>query len=431
MARFQFDDFRTGLLRLAAFGALGAIGFQPIDAGEASPSQAAAVRVNSGPLVFEERVLAENYTYAYGLAVADLDGDGHLDLTSSDAEENSNVYLFRGNGKGGFEFSFIQKYAGKPDQPVRLERHAIGDINRDKLPDVVIVDNMKNDIRWFENPGKDAIGKPWKLHRLTASNEVPGCYDVALADFDGDGDLDAASSCYYGSRFDWFENIGSPGAGTEWKRHELEADIGETRTIAVGDFNNDGKPDLLGSARTGNQVVWYQNPARPAAEAWPKTAIDSKTVAPMHGHPVDLDRDGDLDVIMSFGHAAPVDSDSHQITWYENVGRPGDGTAWKKRVVNNEFPNAIEVVAGDLDGDDDLDLVATSWSGYGQIAWFENTGDPKADWKMHPIKQNWCNAITVVLADFDRDGRLDIAACAERGANEVRFWRNLSKPKRK
>lgn len=101
---------------------------------------------------------------------------------------------------------------------------------------------------------------------MTAPNEVPGCYDVALADFDADGDLDAASSCYYGSRFDWFENIGSPGKGTEWKRHELEADIGETRTIDVGDFNHDGKPDLLGSARTGDQVVWYRNPGGPAGK---------------------------------------------------------------------------------------------------------------------------------------------------------------------
>jgi hypothetical protein len=243
MARFCFGNFQTRLLPPVLFAALSTLVLPSMEAGEASYARASAVRVTSGPLQFEEQVLAENYTYAYGLAVADFDGDGHLDLTSSDAEENSNVYLFRGNGKGKFEFSFIQKFAGKPDQPVRLERHGIGDINLDKLPDVVIVDNMKNDIRWFENPGKEAIGQSWKLHRLTVPNEVPGCYDVALADFDGDGDLDAASSCYYGSRFDWFENIGSPGKGTEWKRHELEADIGETRTIAVGDFNRDGRPD--------------------------------------------------------------------------------------------------------------------------------------------------------------------------------------------
>lgn len=126
----------------------------PLIAGEAAPSKKAAVTVEAGPLRLEEHVLAENCTYAYGLAVADFDGEGNLDLTSSDAEENSNVYLFRGNGKGKFVFSFIQKYAKQPDQPVRLERHAIGDINLDKLPDVVIVDNMKNASAGSRTPAK-------------------------------------------------------------------------------------------------------------------------------------------------------------------------------------------------------------------------------------------------------------------------------------
>ena len=43
------------------------------------------------------------------------------------------------------------------------------------------------------------------------------------------------------------------------------------------------------------------------------------------------------------------------------------------------------------------------------------------------IKDHWSNAVTVVLADLDNDGRLDIVACAERGANEIRWWRNLGR----
>lgn len=38
-------------------------------------------------------------------------------------------------------------------------------------------------------------------------------------------------------------------------------------------------------------------------------------------------------------------------------------------------------------------------------------------------------AVTVILADLDKDGRLDIAACAERGANELRWWRNVTPKK--
>ncbi len=389
--------------------------------------------IEAGPLKLTVQRLLGNYTYSYACAAFDLDGDGDLDLTSSDAEPNSNLYLLLNDGKGGFKHSFIQKYEKQEDQPIRLERHAIGDINRDGRPDIVIVDNLKWDIRWFENPGKESIAKPWKLHRVAEPKEVPGSYDVALADFDADGDLDvAASSWRFGNRFDWFENVGSPGNGDKWVRHEIEGMIGETRTIAVADFNRDGKPDLLGTSRTGNQVAWFANSGKPATEPWKKTIIDDKTLAPTHGHPTDIDGDGDLDVLMAFGIVAPVAAnspDSHQVAWYENVGKPGLGTEWKKHLIAGGFAQGFEAVAGDLDGDGDQDVVATGWSTSGQLAWFENTGDPKTGWKQHSIKQNWSNAVTVILADLDKDGRLDIVACAERGANELRWWRNGGRAK--
>ncbi len=399
--------------------------------GEPSAEPEQPTTIEAGPLKLAEQRLLANYTYAYACAVADLDGDGDLDLTSSDAEPNSNLYLLLNNGNGNFKHSFIQKYANEEDQPIRLERHAIGDINRDGRPDVVIVDNLKWDIRWFENPGPKEIAQPWKLHRVAQPKEIPGSYDVALSDLDGDGDLDvAASSWRFGNRFDWFENAGQPGEGSEWIRHEVEHMTAETRTIAVADFNRDGKPDLLGSARVGNLIVWYENSGKPATEHWKKHVIDARTVAPAHGHPVDMDADGDLDVVMAFGIAAPVGNnspDSHQIAWYENLGTPGPGTEWKKHPIAASFPQGFEAVAGDLDGDGDLDVVATGWGARGRIAWFENSGDPTRDWAMHSIKQNWPNAVTVVLADLDNDGRLDIVACAERGANELRWWRNLGK----
>jgi lysophospholipase L1-like esterase len=399
--------------------------------GEPSADPEALLTIDSGPLKFTEQRLLANYTYSYACAAADLDGDGDLDLTSSDAEPNSNLYLLLNDGQGRFKHSFIQKYAGEENQPIRLERHAIGDINRDGDPDVVIVDNLKWDIRWFENPGPRQIAQPWSLHRIAQPQQVPGSYDVALSDLDGDGDLDvAASSWRFGNRFDWFENVGQPGDGSKWTRHEVDKMIAETRTIAVADFNNDGKPDLLGSARVGNKILWYESSGKLAGEPWKKHVIDAETVAPAHGHPVDIDFDGDLDVVMAFGIAAPVGNDSpdsHQVAWYENIGAPGRGTEWQKHPIAASFPQGFEAVAGDLDADGDLDVVATGWSPHGQIAWFENTGDPTSEWKMHALKERWSNAVTVVLADLNNDGRLDIVACAERGANEIRWWRNLGK----
>lgn len=382
----------------------------------------------SGTLRLTEQRLRGNYTYSYACAAVDLDGDGDLDLTTADAEPNCNLYLLRNDGNAQFSHSFIQKYAMDDNQPMRLERHAIGDLNGDGRPDIVIVDNLKWDIRWFESPEPEALQQPWKLHRICAAGELPGSYDVALADLDADGDLDvAASSWRFGNRFDWFENPGRPDDSAGWRRHEIDSMVGETRTIAVCDFDCDGRPDLLGTSRTGHQVMWYSNSADPKNQPWKKTVIDDQTQAPAHGHPVDLDGDGDPDVLMAFGIAAGVGNDlseSHQIAWYENVGSPGAGTQWRKHAIATGFAQGFEAVAGDLDGDGDQDVVATGWGPNGHLDWFENPGDPRLEWKQHTIKHTWPNAVTVIVADLNGDGRSDIVACAERGSNELRWWKN-------
>ena len=43
---------------------------------------------------------------------------------------------------------------------------------------------------------------------------------------------------------------------------------------------------------------------------------------------------------------------------------------------------------------------------------------------MQLLKDGWTNANQVIVADLTGDGHLDIVAAAERGSNEVRWWRN-------
>jgi hypothetical protein len=372
-----------------------------------------------GPVRFSEHLLMDKYGYAYGIAAADLDGDGHLDLTSADAV-SGNLWWFQNDGKGNFRRHLIQK-----NEPGWFERHAIGDLNGDAKPDVVVVKNLHGDVVWFQNSGTPRDGKPWKRHEITKGG-LPGAYDVTLADLDGDGHLDvAASSWIKGNRFVWFKNPGKPETGKKWTMHVIEANLAETRTIRAADFNGDGKMDLLGTASGANLVVWYENPGNPAVQAWKKHIIDDKSHRPIHGQPVDLDGDGDMDVVMALGFYGKKGG---AIVWYENVGKPGNGTVWKKHVVCKDFPEAFEAVAADINGDGHLDIVATAWGEKGRVVWFENPGDPrKVPWKMHVLKENWKRANQVIVADLNGDKRPDIAAVAERGANEFRWWRNLGR----
>jgi squalene-hopene/tetraprenyl-beta-curcumene cyclase len=385
---------------------------------------------NAGPVRFSEHLLVGNLGYVFGVAAADLDGDGDLDLTSPDIRDKSHSTLFwyRNDGTGQFERLVIFK-----DESGWFERHAIADIDGNGTLDVAIINNQKGNVVWFANSGKPAAGL-WRRHVI--SNDCPRAYDVTLADFDSDGDIDAATTGYVSNQVAWYENPGKDQLDREWTRRVIDGAMQEARTIATGDFNRDGKIDLLAAAvgapdapNHESQVVWYENPDEPAKQEWTRRIISKELPAAIHGHPVDLDRDGDLDVVMAHGMRIEADPEveRHQVVWYENTGEPRAIPTWKPHKVGL-LPYAFEATAGDIDGDGDLDIAATAWSKGDRVVWFENSGDGR--WSQHVVRTDFRAANQVILADLNGDGHVDIVASADDGSRrvqgslEVRWWRN-------
>ena len=381
-----------------------------------------------GPVRFTEHLIMEGYAYPYGIWAADLDKDGDLDLTSADYTPANDLYWFENDGSGTFSRRFIQK-----DDPERLERHMVGDVNLDTHPDVVIVKNLYGHLLWFQNPGNPESRELWKRHVITTN--LAGAYSVAISDLDSDGDPDvAASSWRMGNQFAWFENpgtecVGPPTQlcyeeGREWPKHLIDANVAETRCIRVADVDGDGDEDLMGTAAGDGLVLWYENSGDPLSRPWKRHLIDSSAPRAMHGNPVDMDRDGDPDLVLALGMGANGGGEDHSgVVWYENDGTPGDGP-WPRHTILESLPSAFEAVAGDLDGDGDPDVAVTAWGSAGQVLWLENPGDPRLPWSAHSLKTSWPRANMVILADLDGDGDLDVAAVAEIGSNEFRWWRN-------
>ncbi|MFO1095306.1 MAG: VCBS repeat-containing protein [Planctomycetaceae bacterium] len=397
---------------------------------------------------FSEHLVKGDLSYSYGLDAADLDGDGDIDLTSCDTR-NFKLYWFENSRDGIFREHLIEDgdrlgvlgsitgeavEGSKPGDRIndrwfktpRLERHRIGDVNGDGRPDVVIVENLYGDLYCYCNSGTPARDAVWE-HFKIASHSLPGAYDVDLADFDADGDLDVAVSTWrLGNKFVWCENPGDPEHAGDWRQHIIEENIAEPRTVRIGDFDNDGRTDLLGTALTANLVVWYRNSGNPAVMPWERHIIDANSAQPGHGMPADVDRDGDLDVVMALGmdsHAG--ETGTREIVWYENSGPAAGTRSWTKHIIGSDFDDAFEAIAVDLDGDGWLDIAATSYaSPHGSLVSFRNPGEPRAEWTRHVIKADWPRANQVIAADFDGDGDADLAAGTTGRTAEVRWWRN-------
>ena len=360
---------------------------------------------------FSEHLVHRGFNYAYAMSAADITGNGSLDIVAADT--NVGLYLFENDGKGNFTKHVVRRRVGE-----WLERHAIADINGDGKLEIVSVDNTNGCLVYFEYDGDPRETSSWRHHYITEGG-LPGAYDLTIADLDGDGDLDVAASGWrIGNQFAWFENRNGM-----WVKHMIEEGLPETRAIRAVDLDGDGHPDLLGAVSRGNALVWYRNPGDPRTDPWEKHVIDTG-VGPHHGQAVDMDVDGDLDLVMALrGSDGSSEDGLDQIVWYENEGSPEVGP-WKKHVIAESFPKAFEAVAGDIDGDGQVEVLATAWGEDGRLALFKHQGDPRGPWRMQLLKEGWENATQVIIADLDGDGRLDIAACAERGSNELRWWRN-------
>ena len=376
---------------------------------------------------FSEHLIQDGFAYCYAVSAVDLTGSGSLDLVVPDT--NVGLHWYENDGNGSFTRHLIQSRVGQ-----WLERHAVADVNGDGKPEIVFVDNINGCLLYFEYEGDPRNTSSWGYRYITEGG-LPGAYDVTIADLTGNGLLDVAASDWrIGNSISWFEN-----RGRSWVKHVIEEGADESRTIEAADFDGDGRMDLLAGARVGGEIMWYKNTGISGGDRWEKNIIDAAP-GPWHGHAVDMDGDGDLDVVITLwdfdpslvtgsspkiaGHRESGGAGLNQVVWYENDGSPEAGP-WKKHIIADNFPMAFEAVAADIDGDGQIEVVVTAGSDQeGRVVLFKHDGDPRGPWRSQVLREGLSNVRQVILADLTGDGLLDIVACAERGSNTLQWWRN-------
>lgn len=288
---------------------------------------------------------------------------------------------------------------------------AVGDVDGDGLEDVVSVHEDSGHVRLALRRGEG-----WVLSTL--SSEADGAEDVDLGDVDGDGDLDAIVACEGGTLL-FLRNLGD-----SWEEEPIVEDRGSFIRATWVDLDGDGALEVLAAnkglvlheagteASPGAGTILDVLTAEPTPVSvfsppdWRETELVRLRV-PLHAVPVDLDDDGDLDVLT--GGRGELDG----LVWLE---QSDDGFSehtlaledWEPlRALGLPLLNGQTLHIADLDGDGDPDVLTLFT--LGAFGWLEHPGDPGQPWIAHVIGDlSPDHVIGLELADIDGDGRRDV-----------------------
>src|SRR5260221_812663 len=191
-----------------------------------------SVLLGAGDGTFESERRVRTGGSQFDVAVGDLDGDGHLDVASTIAD---GVSIVKGFGDGHFGPQ------ATVNMPIQAHEVAVADFDDDGREDLIVVGRNDNGgtnlVALFPGHGDGTFGDA-RTPDLGAAwnNEVVA---VAVADFDGDGQVDFAVT-------DGAYTVGVALARGAWEFDPvLPTEVGYLpAALAAADFNGDGRPDL-------------------------------------------------------------------------------------------------------------------------------------------------------------------------------------------
>lgn len=206
-----------------------------------------------GNVSFAAKVDFATGAFAFFLAIDDLDGDGRPDLVVANANGNS-VSVLRNTSLGADNVSFAAKVdCGTGSNPRSI---AIGDVDGDGMPDLVVGNSSSNTASVLRNTSSGGGDLSFAAKVDYATGSAPS--SVALGDLDGDGRPDLAVANYSSNTASVLRNISSDVGDVSFAAKVDHATGSNPRSVAIRDLNGDGSPDLAVTNYSSNTVSEFR-----------------------------------------------------------------------------------------------------------------------------------------------------------------------------
>ena len=243
---------------------------------------------------------------------------------------------------------------------------------------------------------------------------------IGVGDINGDGQVDVVSSgegpldrgtAPANAGLYWYEY-------PTWAKHAIDANGTFADDMQLVDVDGDGDLDIVVPEDGAKEVRWYENPrpnGNPRTDPWKVHVIGGYTRFQFEeAHDVevvDLNGDGKVDVVIANQKwEAPRPSNKpEQVVFFQN-----NPDSWTAVVVSNTYGEGT--CLADLNGDGRVDIVKAGW-------WLENPKDPIHDtWKQHWLFRGWPDRAGVTVADINQDGRPDVVLSASDSAGRLSWF---------
>ena len=340
------------------------------------------------------------------LTIVDLDADGLKDVVACDAKLNQICWIRQSAPR-----KFIERKIGSE---VRGPAHVSPcDIDLDGDFDLLIAK------MGMIFPNNDKIGAVVVLENTGAGQfsnrtiveNIARVTDVRCGDLDGDGDPDLAVGQfgYDDGEIRWMENQG----GWVFDSHILLKLSGTIHT-PIADMDGDGDLDIVALvSQEWEEIYVFENDGAGKFETRRIYGSTNEDFGSSGITVVDLDLDGDLDILYTNGDAfdyiPPGPRAWHGVQWLENKG----GMNFDYHRIG-DLPGAYAANGVDVDRDGDLDVVAVSgfndWDtpDASSMVWFENGGD--MGFAPHDLVSEPTHLLVLDSADMDEDGWIDFVS---------------------